>query len=146
MNPRIFWPLAVVGFGIMGFGVLGLFHDSARTHPDEWIRWFLGSVIVHDLVLAPVVFIVGRAIRRTVPTTLRSAVTGALVASAISLLILYPLLRGYGRDPNNPSVLPLHYARNLLIVLGTIWSIAALVVAIGGKRRAAGHHPPVSGR
>jgi hypothetical protein len=124
VNPRVFLPMAALGIAIMGFGVYGLFENSARTHPGHWVMWFFGAAIAHDFVLAPTVAIVGVVAARQVPSRYRPIVQGALIASGIVVLTAYPFVRGYGRQPSNPTVLPNNYLIGLLVVLSVIWVVA----------------------
>ena len=52
----------------------------------------------------------------------------------------YPLVRAYGLAANNPTSLPHNYARNLLVVLGVVWAVAAaaLYLRLRVKRGAHG--------
>jgi hypothetical protein len=135
VNPRVFWPMAAIGIAIMGFGVYGLFENSARTHPGQWVRWFVGAAIAHDFVLAPTVAIVGVVAARQGPSRYRAIVQGALLASGIVVLTAYPFVRGYGRRPDNPSVLPNNYVIGLLVVLGVIWVVAGALAWRAQRRR-----------
>jgi hypothetical protein len=127
LNPRVFWPLAVVGILVMGFGIYGLIDNADETQPDQWIRWFLGSALAHDFVLAPVVAAVSVLVARRVPTRYRAIVQGALIASGIVALIAYPFVRGYGRRPGNPSALPNNYLIGLLVVVALVWVVASFL-------------------
>lgn len=135
VNPRVFWPMALTGTAIMGFGVYGLFENSNRTHPDQWVRWFLGAAIAHDFVLAPTVAVAGVLIARRTSDRYRAILQGALIASGIVVLTAYPFVRGYGRRPDNPTVLPNNYAVGLVLVLAVIWVVAASLAWRAHRRR-----------
>jgi hypothetical protein len=135
LNPRVFWPLALIGVAIIGFGVYGLLENSDRTHPHQWARWFFGSAIAHDFVLAPVVAGVGILVARHVPARHRAVVQGALISSGIVLLFAYPFVRGFGRRPDDPSTLPNNYAAGLLWILGLIWMVAGCLALRNHRRR-----------
>nr|MBA2601448.1 hypothetical protein [Actinomycetota bacterium] len=124
MNRRVFIVMAMLGWGVMAFGVLGLFHNSARTHPGEWVKWFLGGALVHDAVLAPVVFGVALLLGR-VPRPWKASLQGGLVAAAVVTLTVYPFLRGYGRRSDNLSVLPNDYSSGLIRTLAVIAVVTA---------------------
>jgi hypothetical protein len=123
---RLFWTLLPVGALLIAWGVLGLLRQAASTAPASWLAWFLGGLLVHDLLLAPAVFAVGLATRR-LPTPLRPPVRAALIVSGTLALTSVPLLLGYGRttQPGNSSLLPGDYPANLITVLAAIWIIAA---------------------
>jgi hypothetical protein len=111
----------------MAFGVMGLIHNSSRTHPDQWVKWFIGSLVAHDFIVAPLVFAIGALLVARIPAAWRAPIQSGLIATGIIVLMSWPLLRGYGRDPRNPSVLPNNYAVNLVIVLAVVWAVVGLV-------------------
>lgn len=109
-----FWVGTAAGWGIMAAGVAGLL-GARRTMPAEVARFVVGAAAVHDLVLAPFVGLVGAVLLgRLAPRARRAAATILLVVAPIALFA-FPLVRGYGRRPGNPSVLPGNYASGLLI-------------------------------
>lgn len=118
---RAFWIAVAIGGAVTTFGVGGLIVESSRTHPDQWVRWFVGTVLVHDFVIAPIVFMLGVMIAKRVRPRLRAMVQGSLIATAMVTFVAYPLVRGYGVSDDNPSALPDNYTRNLALVVGAIW-------------------------
>lgn len=127
---RAFWAGVAIGGSIMAFGLVGLFLDAERTHPAQWVRWFVGAALVHDLLLAPVVFGTGHMVRGW-----GSTVRYGIVASGVLVLIAYPSVRGFGRNPANPSILPSNYAVNLLVLLGLVWLVVGVVMLSERIRR-----------
>lgn len=132
-NPRVFWPLAGIGIAVMGYGLYGLFENSSRTHPSQWVRWFVGAAIAHDFVVAPIVIGVGVVVVRRVHGLLKAPLQGALIATGILVLLAYPFVRGYGRSPGNPTVLPNNYARGLVVVLAIVWIVAGAFMWTGWR-------------
>jgi len=128
INKRLFWILAVVGGAVMAFGVWGLFRDAARTHPDQWVRWFVGAALVHDFLVAPLVFVVAALTRRLLSERSRGIVNGALIATAVLSAMAYPFLRGFGDNPDNASILPNNYALNLSLIVGLLWLVVAVTL------------------
>lgn len=127
--------MAAIGWGVIGFGTLGLFHSAERTHPEVWIRWFIGAALVHDFIVAPTVFGVGALVLIHVRAPYRSIIQGAMITSGVIVLTTWPFLRGYGRRPDNISVLPNNYAFGLLIVLGIVWAVTLPFVMRARKSR-----------
>jgi hypothetical protein len=119
--------MLLLGWGLMAFGVVGLIHNSSRTHPDQWVKWFFGSLVAHDFIVAPVVFTIGAFLVARIPALSRAPIQGGLIATGIITLMSWPFLRGYGRDPSNPSVLPNNYAVSLVIVVAVAWAVAGLL-------------------
>ena len=122
-----------MGWGVIAFGLRGIFQHSVDTRPADLARFVVGGALLNDLVVAPLVILAGVAVARAVPRRARAAVQAALVISGVVALFAYPLVRGYGLAANNPSSLPHDYGRNLLIVLGVVWAAAAVAVATGWR-------------
>lgn len=132
---RSFWALAVIGWAVMVFGIVGAIANENRTAPTEMAAWILGMALMHDLVLAPVVFAAGMAIRRSIPPRVRAALQGALIATGVLVIYSFPLLRGYGRRPSNPTVQPNNYAIGFAIVVAVAWVVSATVLWWASRRR-----------
>jgi len=124
-SARVFWSCASTGWLVIAYGVGGLFVEGDRTHPEQWIRWFAGSLVAHDFVVVPVVIAVGSLLANRVRAPYRAAVQGALIASGVITLTTWPFLRGYGLRSDNASVLPNNYALGLSIVAVAVWLVAA---------------------
>lgn len=59
------------------------------------------------------------------PRRLRAPILAGLGASAVVLLVSWPLLGGSGRRRDNPTILPRDYTTSVLVVLAVIWVAAA---------------------
>ncbi len=117
------------------WGGYGLMTAARHPRPVPWLTFFVGSALGHDLLLAPVVVTIGAVAVRLVPPRIRPYVTSGLIVTGVVTLIAYPLLRGYGRRHDNPSIQPLDYTRGLLIVLAAAWLAVAVGAAVGLLRR-----------
>ncbi|MEU8759617.1 hypothetical protein [Streptomyces sp. NPDC048659] len=127
MNPR---EAVRYGAGALGVASIGLGLWLLTTGPDPLgvLVWLAGALLLHDGVIAPLVLAAGLllAARRD-----RGLLRGAsIVAGTLVLIALPPLLRP--GPPPNPSVLPLPYARNLLLLLAVV---AATTAAVALTRR-----------
>jgi hypothetical protein len=127
---RWFWAGLVAGAAIIAYGVLGAIGQQADTQPPQLLRFAVGTALAHDLILAPVVTVIGVALARVLPSWLRGPVRGALALTGIVVLFAYPLLRAFGRHPLNDSTLPQDYPRNVAIVVALIWLGAVAMVAL----------------
>lgn len=130
-----FWIGAVVGWGVIVAGIVGLLSQSGQTRPTDAARWVLGAAVLHDLVLAPIVIGIGLLLTKVAPRRWRAVVQGAFVITAMVSLFSIPFVRGYGRIANNPSLLPGNYATGLLTVLAVVWAGAAVVLVVRLRRR-----------
>ncbi len=126
---RLFWPAVGVGWVVMTIGALGLVSDPDKTQPGESIRFVVGAAVVHDLLLAPVVVLVGWGLAKVVPERARGPVQAALIVSGMVALFSVPFVRGYGRVSTNPSILPRNYGGGLAVILAAVWVVAAGAVA-----------------
>lgn len=132
--PRGFWVGLALGAPIMAVGVVGALDNAARTHPAELARWVVGGALVHDLVVLPLVALVGWTARRVTPVVAWPAVRWALATSAVIAVVAWPFVRGYGRRAANPSLLPRDYALGTALAVLTVW-VAALVWVLVARRR-----------
>ena len=100
----------------------------------SWLTWFVGSALLHDLVIAPIWIGLGWLAARLLPAAARpAAVVGAAVAGLLALIAL-PFVLGVGADPANPSFLPRDYGRNLLLVDVGVLVVAALWATVATLR------------
>ncbi|MFI0939884.1 hypothetical protein [Streptomyces sp. NPDC021020] len=129
--PRMFWlraALAAPGLFLLAVGARRL---AQLPDPYPVLEWLAGAVLLHDAAIAPLVLLTGLLVTR-LPA--RKAVRTALLTGGTLLLLTLPaLLRP--RPTANPSVLPLPYARNLLVLLAAT-ALAALTAAATAALRA----------
>ena len=124
----VFGPTLVVGWAIIGFGLKTALDDSRDAHPFALVVHIVTFDLVHDMVVAPVLFVGAWLIGKVVPPVARGPVRSAAAATALYVAVAYPLVRRWGRRPTNSSTLPLDYGRNLTIVVAVVWALAAVVV------------------
>jgi hypothetical protein len=131
-----FWVGFVLGWSVIAFGVVGVMNSVwLKDRPAEVATWVLGGLVVHDAVLAPLVTVVALLVARLLPQWMRGPIAAALVLSGLVLLFSYPLLRAFGRREANPSILPLDYGRNVIVVVAIVWAVALAVVVVRLLRR-----------
>lgn len=122
-----FWAGVSVGGPITAFGVRGLLDAAPATRPVQSGFGVVGLAVVHDAVVAPLACVIGLLLVARLPEALRGPVRAGLIASATSLLVAWPALRGSGRArvPDNPSVQPLDYGTAIATVLAVTWVLVA---------------------
>jgi len=135
---RLFWVGVVVGWGAIVFGVVSALTHWGSVDPPQFAVWIVGLALFHDLVMAPVVSMAGRTLASGGRRWWLGAVEGALAASAAITLFAVPFVAGWGRQADNPSLLPRNYTLGLLLVVGAIWALAALVILRRARRRTRG--------
>jgi hypothetical protein len=143
---RAFWIALPIGAALMTFGAVGLLGDVGVDAGVKVGGWLVGADVAHDFVLAPLACLVGAAVARALPRWCRAPVQAALLTSGVLLIVVFPALRGFGRDqvPDNPSVQPLAYTTGTLTALAVVWAAAAvwLVVRLATSGRGT-RRPPI---
>lgn len=115
--------LGAVGVAVAGWGVWTLLTNQRPDQLFSAALWLGGGVVAHDFILAPVAIGIGWLLVRTSPPWLRGpAAAGAVVLGTVTLVAV-PVLGGWGRRADNPSLLPRDYWWG--------WLLVAAIVAIG---------------
>jgi hypothetical protein len=134
VKQRGLWIGFALGAPVMAFGVGGLLTNDHATRPTVWVRWLLEFLVLHDGVFVPLTIAAGFLLTRVAPPRIRPPVQAAAIVSVTVTLASIPVLGGYGKLANNPSLVPLNYGRNLAIVLGGVWAVALLAAALRWRR------------
>lgn len=137
-SPRqaaVFWITAALGWGVIAWGVAGAVRHHVDTRPADLVRFVVGGILLHDLVVVPLALVTAYALGRVVPAPWRRWVQAALIVAAPLALFAYPQLRGYGRIPGNPTALPHDYAANLALVVAAVVAVCAVAAVVGALRR-----------
>jgi len=138
-NPFVTWSCAVVGGAICLYGLHGLIRALDGVISRQFLQWFVGADLAHDLIVAPAACAVGVIVARLVPTSARAQVRAGLFATAIVIAIAWAPLRSYGHAsaPGNTSVEPLNYATAVATVLLVVWALAGGWLVLSTLRRRA---------
>lgn len=145
-TPVGFWIGLVLGTPVIAYGVRGLLDALPGVELRSFLVFFAGGAIVHDLVIGPLVGLVGWLVVRRLPRPAVAPVQAALIVTAIVGLVSWPFVRGYGITAGEASFLSRNYTASLLTVWIVVWTAAALVVVVRVRqaRRSAfgtGHGP-----
>ena len=127
--------LILSGVVVIGFGVVLLLNNVAASSYPNLIVWLAAGVVLHDIVLATIVACVGWIIGKMVPIGYRAYVQGGCIVAGAVAIMSIPVVIGAGRKADNPSLLPLDYPRNLLIVLVVIAVVTLVLAAVGQGQR-----------
>ena len=117
--------LLTAGVAGMIYAVIGVLTDDG-TSPLNQLLFTVALAVAHDGIVLPLAIGVGVLTVRFVPDWARPPVQAGLYASLVLTLFTIPMLVGAGRLPDNPTILPLNYARGLQLVLAAIWVAAAV--------------------
>jgi hypothetical protein len=129
--------LTVLGVAAMGYACYGA-AGSPDIRPTRHVAFLVAVLVVHDGLLLPAFLGVGALVGRYVPGRVRAPVQAALIITASVTFVGLPLALGFGRRPDNPSVLPLNYPRGLLIATAISWLVPVGLLALPRIRAAAG--------
>jgi hypothetical protein len=127
-----YWIALPIGLALMAFGVVGVVSNKGLATSLDIGAWLVGADVAHDFVLAPLACLVGALVARVLPPWCRAPAQAALLITGVLLIVVFPALRGYGRDqvPDNPSVQPLDYTTGTLTALAFVWAGAAIWAAV----------------
>jgi len=123
-----FWVSAAAGWMIIAYGLRGMIHHRVDTRPANLAKFAVSGALIHDLVFAPLVLLVGVLVSRATPPRVRGILQAALIVSGSLVLFAYPLVRGYAHALRNPSSLPHNYTANLALALAIVWAVAAVAI------------------
>ncbi len=124
------WIGYALGGALVALGCAGL---VLSLDPVGWALWVGGILVAHDAVLVPVVLLAGVAVRRA-----GGPVRAGLTVAGLVTLATLPTVLALGRRADNPSILPLEYGRNLLIVLalvGLITLVSRILAAVRDREK-----------
>ena len=131
-----------VGLPVIAYGVRGMLVDADRTHPAELARWIVGAAVVNDALVVPLAMGAAWLAHRITPARAWPPVRSVLLATGVVLLVAWPFVRGYGRDPTIPSLLDRNYAVGVAAAIGATWIAVAVWIAVSialaivvGRRR-----------
>ena len=119
------WLVILVGFGVMARAVVGVLAEAERTAPASWFTWLIGGALVHDLLVLPLVLLVGAGFASLGRPGLARSLRWAVAVGAVITVASFPVVARFGARSDNPTVLPLPAGRNLVY----IW-VGLLVVAV----------------
>jgi hypothetical protein len=124
----VFWGSAAVGWAVVAFGLWTLLKRAGSTKPLNFTVLFIGLAVVHDLLFAPAVSLIGRVAGPRLSPAIRAIVfTAAVISGSLVLVALPPLL---GDPADNMTLLPRNYAAGLLLSLAVVWATAGIVFGL----------------
>ncbi len=111
--------------GVIGIGY-GLFLalTTLRRWPDviATALWFGVPPVLSDLLVIPVIGLLGTVVAARVRSHWRAPVIIGLIISGALLAVGWPFLSGIGRRADNPSLLDRPYLLGTVLALAVIWA------------------------
>ncbi len=133
-----------IGLVVVGVAILALSGEILLTtvRPTKYIgiaEWLIAAIIIHDALVAPIVFgagVVMRKLGRRIPLAVLAIVQGGLVIGAVFTIVLVPEILAKRYAHLFETLLPFDYVQNLGILwVGTLVLTAAAVVGYLVVRR-----------
>ncbi len=128
------WRVALIVLGIVLLLLSG-YLLLTTVRPTKYIgiiEWFIAAIIIHDALIAPIVFgagLVMRKLGRRIPLPVLAIVQGGLVIGAVFTIVLVPEILAQRNAHLFETLLPFDYVKNLGILwVGTLVLTAAVVV------------------
>jgi hypothetical protein len=112
--------IGAAGVGLLGYGIVRIFTDAKDTKPAALLRWLVGALLVHDLLIAPVVLGIGWLLTRFVPPRARRYLQAGLICGGLVSAYGVLLIWRQGKAAASLALLRQDYLRNLLIVLAIV--------------------------
>jgi hypothetical protein len=131
--------LVVAGTAVIGYGGWLQLRQSGRA-PQVLLSlalWFGAGPVLHDLLVAPAVAVVGLAVARLLPAPWRTTVAAGAVTTAAVVLVAIPVLTRPAAAPPNPGLDDRAYLPGLLAFLAVFWVLilAATLREVARDRR-----------
>ncbi len=133
-----YWIGLAFGLPLIAYGIRGVLAEIPGVQLTSFIQFFVGGAIIHDVIVAPLVCVIGWSFVRRLPTVAMGPVQAALLVSAVVSLVSWPFVRGYGITPTEPSFLSRNYTASLLLVLAVTWFATAATIGyrvVSARRR-----------
>lgn len=127
----------LLGAGGVAVAAYGGFLLLSRQEPDQLVgaaTWLALGVLLHDLVLVPLTLLVAWVGIRLLPPGARGPAAVVLVVLGSVTLLAVPVLGGFGRRPDNPTLLDRDYTAGWLVLAGLVLGIV-LVGSLLGRLR-----------
>ena len=114
-----------IGVALLLGGVYQLLVDQERTHPIYLVLFVVGMAVLDDLVLIPLVLLVGSIPARILPTRAVAPTQAALIVFGGAFFVGLVFALSPARDGEAGTLLTAPYGRNLLLIAGVIAMVAA---------------------
>ncbi len=128
------WVYYAAGTAMIGYGTWGqLFGED--TKPKRFGQLLVAAALGHDLVIAPLVLLLGIVARRVLHRRVRGTLQGAALVGFVLVLLAIPGIGRYGEKADNSSILPRDYTTGLMLALAVVGGVTLVMVATKLVRR-----------
>lgn len=138
LTPWWRWLFLVPGLVAVAVGGYGLWTSLSVEALTSWGVWFVGSALLHDLVIAPVWIGLGWLAAKVLPRPARAPVVVGAAISGVITLVALPFALGFGGDEGDVSFGTRNFTVTLLVVIGVVLGVAAVAAVVRTRRAQAG--------
>ncbi|MBB5915949.1 hypothetical protein BJY24_004861 [Nocardia transvalensis] len=126
--------LGLAGIWLAWYGIdLVLEQDPASLMSTA--GWFVGGILLHDAILAPVCAVVALLARRLLPDGWWASIVWGGLCTVTLLLVAVPVVQRSGAVAGNPTILDRDYPVGLLVVIAVVWAFVGLDITRRHVRR-----------
>ncbi|WP_024799493.1 hypothetical protein [Nocardia sp. BMG51109] len=131
--------LGLGGIWLAWYGIdLVLEQDS--TSLMSTARWFVGGILIHDAIVAPLCAVVALLARRLFPASWWASIAWGGLCTATLVVVAVPVVQRSGAVPGNPTILDRDYHTGLLIAIAVVWVVVGIDIARRRMRRPPAPH------
>jgi FtsH-binding integral membrane protein len=125
--------VGLAGVAAMGWG-LWLVRDDGFERWRSQVVWFVGGVLAHDAILAPVVVVVGVVAARILRPTIRPAIAFGFIVWATVTVAVANVLLPIGGRPDNPSLMDRPYVLAWVAFTAVVVALVSTYVLVARRR------------
>ncbi|WP_051178411.1 hypothetical protein [Nocardia concava] len=126
--------LGACGIGLAYYG-LDLLLEMSTTDLKSVAMWFIGAILVENLIFGPGAALVGFLGHRVLPARWWPAYAVGAFTSLALILLAVPVIGREGAVPGNDTILDRNYTVGLLISLVLVWAGVAAYLLLSRDRR-----------
>lgn len=135
--------IARTGLGALGVALAAYGAWLLVTRESDLVdvaTWLVAGAVLHDVVLVPVVLVLGAAATRWLPWAARGPAAVGLVVLGSATLFAVPVLGRFGAREDNPTLLDRDYTAGWFVLTGLVLVgvLAATLVRARAQARRVG--------
>ncbi len=131
---RSFWIGLIVGGAVMAFGLRGaLAKFDSFSERFVYTKYLIGFDLLHDLVIAPITFVLCYLLHRVISPRFKAPLTFGLFTSAMIIALAWYPLHHTTQSKGNPTFQPLNYTTAVSTALAVVWALAAIWALVASR-------------
>ncbi len=126
------YAIGALGVLVGLWGLWLMWKESPYIDKINFGTWLIGGVLLHDLIIASVVWFIGWLLAKTLPPHIRGFAQGALVVLALTGSVAFFMVWRQGEFANQPSkaLLQQDYVANFGIIAAAVVVCTAVLYTV----------------